>query len=77
MSQIDANFGSGGANLTEKGHGSPALATALRDVATDLANLRAAFVALTAKIDADATDTGGDDDYADTVDPPALLTTQG
>lgn len=38
----------------------------------DLAAIRAAFVALTAKIDADSGDTGGDSDYAATVDPAAL-----
>ena len=38
----------------------------------DVTALRTAFLALTAKIDADSGDTGGDSDYAATVDPAAL-----
>ena len=55
----------------------PDLATALRDIADDLTALRTAFVGLTAKIDADAGDTGGDNDYAETLDPAALKTIKG
>ena len=43
------------------------------DIAADLAALRAAIVALTAKLDAD-TVSGLDDDYAATCDPAALRT---
>ncbi len=42
MATIPENFGSGGANLTPKGQGSPTLAQALRDIADDLAMLKAA-----------------------------------
>ncbi len=38
---------------------------------TELTNMFTAFAALTAKIDADSGDTGGDADYASTVDPAA------
>lgn len=46
----------------------------LSDMADDLAALRASVVALTAKLDADATVT--DTNYAATCNPPALNTTK-
>lgn len=49
-----------------------ALETDRANNATDLAAMRAAFVALTAKLDADAGVT--DTDYAATLNPPALTT---
>ena len=76
MAAIKTTFGVGGSGLTPKGSGSPTLATALRDIADDLAALRTAFVTLTAKIDADSGDTGGDSNYATTCDPAAMSTTK-
>lgn len=77
MTAIKEDFGRGGANTVPSGaQGEPTLAETLRDIADDLANLRASLVALTAKIDADSGDTGGDSDYAATCDPPALETTK-
>ena len=83
MVAIDTNKFRGGAGLTpNRGSGSPTLTDALRDIATDLAELRAAFVALTAKLDTDTTaqniavtSSQLDEDYAATTDPAALLTT--
>ena len=73
-SAIPTNFGQGGAGLTpENATGGPILATALRDAATDLGVLRAAIVAITAKLDADAGVT--DTDYAATCDPAAMTIT--
>ncbi|RLI70286.1 hypothetical protein DRO97_11005 [Archaeoglobales archaeon] len=43
MATIKQNFGEGGANLTPKAQGSPSLAEALRDIADDLAMLKAAL----------------------------------
>ena len=76
MATITTSFGDAGRNLGE-GCGTPTLATALRDVADDLAAIRTSITTLTAKIDADSTDTGGDSDYAATCDPAALLTVKG
>ncbi|AGK61497.1 hypothetical protein Asulf_01514 [Archaeoglobus sulfaticallidus PM70-1] len=42
MVAIKENFGEGGANLTPAGQGEPTLAQALRDIADDLAMLKAA-----------------------------------
>jgi len=76
MAAIPSDFGSGGKGLfgglsaTE-----PSLANALRDVADDLANIRTAFVGLTAKLDGEDV-TNLDTDYASTLDPVALLTTK-
>jgi hypothetical protein len=76
MAAIPSDFGVGGSGLTPNGgSGSPTLADALRDAATDLAELRAQFIALLAKIDADSGDTGGDADYEATLTPDPLLTT--
>lgn len=78
MTTIDSKFGTGGSKLTSGGgHGKPTLALTLRDIADDLAAIRTAFVTLTAKIDADSGDTGGDSDYASTCDPAALKTIKG
>lgn len=76
MAAIPATFGTGGSGLTPGGSNEVNLATILRDIADDLANIRTAFVTLTAKIDADSGDTGGDSDYASTCDPAALATTK-
>lgn len=75
MTTINENFGAGGANLTDKGHGEVTLAETLRDVADDLAALRAAFVGVTAKLDLDVGVT--DDNYAELHDPAALTTIKG
>lgn len=58
-------------------HNPTALEQALRDMLTDLTALRAAIVAITAKLDADTTagGTATDTDYAATCDPAALETT--
>ncbi|APF20394.1 hypothetical protein Calab_1457 [Caldithrix abyssi DSM 13497] len=42
MAEIKKTFGSGGANLTPAGHGTPSLADALRDIADDLAMIKVA-----------------------------------
>jgi hypothetical protein len=76
MATITTEFGSGHSGLVGSGaQGEPTLAGALRDVATDLAAIRDAFVGLTAKLDLDAGVT--DTDYASTLDPAALLTIAG
>ena len=75
MSAIRTNFGEGGANLVPGGAaGSPDLATALRDIADDLTELRTKYVALLAKLDADSG--VGDTNYAATNTPAALKTTK-
>lgn len=76
MATITEKFGAGGVGL-QPGHGDPSLATALRDVADDLTELRTQFIALLAKIDADSGDTGGDADYESTLTPAALVTIKG
>lgn len=77
MATIKADFGWGHANLAPQDQGSPTLADALRDVATDLGVLRTSITTLTAKIDADSGDTGGDNNYAALCDPVAMLTIKG
>lgn len=74
MAAISTSFGAGGVGLQPNGHGTPSLATAFRDVADDLTELRTQFVALLAKLDLDATVT--DTDYAATLTPDPLLTTK-
>jgi len=54
-------------------HNPTALEQVLRDMLTDLTALRAAIVAITAKLDADGGVT--DTNYASTCDPAALETT--
>lgn len=76
MSTIKTNFGSGGANLTPGGSaGSPDLATALREVADDLTELRTKFIAVLAKLDDDAGVT--DTNYEALHTPVALKTIKG
>ena len=41
-------------------------------ILADMTAMRTSITTLTAKIDADSGDTGGDSDYAATVDPAAL-----
>lgn len=77
MTTIKQNFGHGGAGLTPGPNKAVELAETLRDVADDLTALRTAITTLTAKIDADSGDTGGDSDYAATCDPAALKTIKG
>ena len=75
MAAIKSTFGSGGANLTpSKSAGSPDLATALRDMADDLAELRTKSIALITQLNAD---TGVNDvNYVSTLTPAALKTTK-
>jgi hypothetical protein len=76
MAAIKTSFGSGGAGLTPgDSAGSPDLATALRDIADDMTELRTQFVALLAKLDADTGTT--DSDYESTLTPAALTHTKG
>jgi hypothetical protein len=75
MTTILTKFGTGGANMTPAGNGTPTLARTARDIADDLTELRAQFVALLAKLDADAGVT--DTNYASTLTPDALLTIKG
>ena len=76
MATIKTTFGTGGANMVPGGaQGTPTLATALRDAADDFTELRTQFIALLAKLDADAGVT--DVDYESTLTPAALLTIKG
>lgn len=76
MSTIKTDFGTGGSNLASGGAaGTPDLATALREIADDLAALRTAFVAVLAKLDLDAGVT--DVNYAALHTPAALKTVKG
>lgn len=75
MATISERFGSGGANVAPGGSaGSPDLATAIRDIADDLAELRTQFILILAKLDDDATVT--DTNYEALGTPAALLTTK-
>ena len=75
MATIKETFGSGGANLTPSNSaGAPHLAGALRDAADDLTMLRAQFLALLQKLDADAV---GGADYETALTPDPLLTIKG
>ena len=75
MATISERFGSGGANVAPGGSaGSPDLATAIRDIADDLAELRTQFILILAKLDDDATVT--DNNYEALGTPAALLTTK-
>jgi hypothetical protein len=74
MAAITTTFGEGGRNLVPPTAGTPSLATALRDVADDLAEIRTQFIALLTKLDSDAGVT--DTDYASTLTPAALKTTK-
>ncbi len=73
---IKVDFGEGGANLVPlKTGGDPTLVEALRDSADDSTEIRAQFVALLAKLDADV---GINDvDYAATLTPAAQQLTKG
>jgi hypothetical protein len=54
MASIGVGFNSGGSASAPNGGGSPSLATALRDVADDLAAIKLAFNTLVTKLNADA-----------------------
>lgn len=55
MANIKTSFGSGGANLTPGlASANPSLATALRDIADDLATIRTWGNTLSTKLNADA-----------------------
>ena len=71
MADVKPKAFSGGAALSTPDSDGESLEGMLRAAVADLTALRTAFVALTAKIDADSADTGGDADYAATVDPVA------
>lgn len=86
MAAIPTNFGQGGSGITHKGQGTPTLATALRDVADDLAGaIGTAPAALTSPTagtgsGADATTFNGaecDALRADVAAIHAILTTMG
>jgi hypothetical protein len=74
MAEIPKKLGEGGAHLSI-GHGAPDLKTIMFEVQEDLAALRAAIVAITAKLDAENV-TNLDTDYAAICDPAALKTTK-
>ena len=76
MPAVGTNYGEGGAHLTP-GANDPKLGDVLRAMIDDMNALRTAITTLTAKIDADSGDTGGDSDYADVCDPDELSTTKG
>lgn len=81
MATIFPNFGQGGANLAPGGAaGEPTLAVALRDIADDLAtvkanvnSLRTAYIVALAKLDDDAGVT--DTNYEALAAPPAAIGT--
>jgi hypothetical protein len=77
MAEIKEDYGTGGANVAPGGSaGTPDLATTLRDIADDLAELRTQNIALLAKLDAeDVIDM--DTDYESSLTPAALKTTKG
>lgn len=75
MTTINTDFGAGGANMTDKGSGEPTVAESLRDIADDLAALRAAIVGITDQLDDDVGVT--DETYASNHDPAALTTIKG
>ena len=76
MTTISKEYGSGGGGLQPGGSaGDPDLATTLREVVDDLAELRTQFIALLVKLDADVGVT--DVDYASTLTPAALKTIKG
>lgn len=70
MAEVKESFGQGGSGLAPKGP-SPSLAEILRDGITDHEALVTAFVALLAKLDADAGVT--DTDYESGLTPAARL----
>ena len=74
MTQIPEDWMRGQKNLDPIDGATPTAAATARDRADDFAALRAAFVALTAKLDAD---TGVNDTDYNTLDPAALKTTKG
>lgn len=76
MTTIKTSFGRGGAGLTpNRSSGIPDVATTLREIADDLTELRTQFIALLAKLDADAGIT--DTDYESTLTPAAQKTIKG
>lgn len=76
MATIKTSFGSGGSNMTPGGaSASPSLATTLRDIADDLAELRTKHNGAMAKLDADATVT--DTNYAALHNAVAMKTIKG
>lgn len=76
MAVITTRFGSGHANMAPGGNqGQPTLADVLRDGVDDATELRTQFIALLAKLDADAGVT--DTDYESGLTPAALLNTKG
>jgi hypothetical protein len=73
---INTDFADGGSNLGKSHGGEPTVADALRAAADDLAELRAQFVLLLAKLDAeDVVDM--DVDYASTLTPDAMTLVKG
>lgn len=71
MANVSADFGSGGSGLNPNDStGTPGLATVLRDGIDDATELRTQFIALLAKLDADAGVT--DTDYESSLTPAAL-----
>ena len=76
MPEVKSKHFSGGGHLAPDQEGDGAdLEALLRAMIADYAELRTQFVALLVKIDADATDTGGDADYEATLTPAAQTTT--
>lgn len=78
MATIDQRTGDGGIGRgITKESGVDDLVTLLNATVDDLTELRTQFIALLAKIDADAGDTGGDSDYESTLTPAALTLAKG
>lgn len=74
MAKIDQQLGEGGRGISREGAADPLLKV-LNEIADDLAALRTAFVALTAKLDADPDITATN--FGSTCNPAALKTVKG
>ena len=77
MTTINTDYGTGGSGIQPGGSaGDPDLATTLREVSDDLAELRTQYIALLAKLDAEDV-TNMDADYESVLTPAALKTIKG
>lgn len=75
MAEIKTSFGEGGSGINTEDRDGVKLSGHLRDQVDDVTELRTQFIALLAKLDADAGVT--DADYAATLTPAAQTATKG
>jgi len=73
--KVNTDFGEGAANITKEHGGQATVGDALHASVDDVAELRTQFVALLAKLDADAG--VSDVDYASTLTPAAQTLVKG